>query len=103
MDAAAAVEAFVPINPLAQPRNNPPMLKLGLEEAGNAPVRRRGCQQRNSKSAQAEVAPPGPAPPLQQAEWPTGAEHQGRHADPEHFKPDGPCAICGDTCESLPL
>ena len=101
MNAAAVVEAPMPIMPLAQPQNNPPLLALGSNEAGSAPFRHAGCPQRSSKPAQAEAVPPGPA--LHQAEWPVGAEHQGRRVNPENFKPDGPCAICGDTRESLPL
>lgn len=102
MDADAAVEAAVPANPADQPLNNPTKLELGSHKAGSAPVTRTARQLRNSSTPpQAEPAPPGPA--LQQGEWPIGAEHQGRRADPKNFKPDGPCAICGDTCEFLPL
>ena len=107
MDAGAAVEAPVPNIPPVQPVNNTPEVGLGLDEAGSAPVRRRACRRRtNSTPAEAEAAPPGPAPPgpaVQQAEWPVGAEHQGRRADPANFKPGGPCCICGDTCEFLSL
>ena len=103
VDADAAVEAPVPNISPVQPVNNTPEVGLGLDEAGSAPVRRRACRRRtNSTPAEAEAAPPGPAPPgpaVQQAEWPVGAEHQGRRADPANFKPGGPCSICGDTCE----